>query len=520
MTDHQKSHQTIENPTLTKTRLARLYEYTQLSYQQALDLQMQLVEQRLSGDNAEDAVILLEHPHTYTLGRAANTNNILLSDEYCRLLGIEIHQTDRGGDVTYHGPGQLIIYPIISLQSHSLSVGAYVRALEEVAIRTLSDFSITARHGDDARGVWVGPKKIAALGVRVRRWITMHGLALNVNTDLSHFRGINPCGVPGAEVTSMVEEGFDVRRQDEVREAIAAHFAKIFQCTLARVEDSDAGRPPRWIKARIVSEGRAMEVRRLIEEKKLHTVCSSAHCPNMGECWGNGTATFMINGDICTRSCRFCAVLTGRPLPIDEDEPRRVAEAAATMNLRHVVVTSVNRDELPDGGASQFVHVIEQLRAHLPKATIEVLIPDFKGNAQALEAVFNARPDVLNHNVETVPRLYPTVRPQANYQQSLNVLKSASERGLPAKSGIMLGLGERKSEVEQVLSDLHQHGCRIVTIGQYLRPSPKHHPVIRYVPLEEFMHYRQFGEKLGISRIESAPLVRSSYHAHESMSAL
>ncbi len=501
--------------------LARLHEFTQLSYGEALALQEQLF-QSLTTESApaEDALILLEHPHTITLGRSANPANILLSAEECARRGIEIVQSDRGGDVTYHGPGQLVIYPIVDLKRHNLSVASYVRQLEELIIQTLAEFGISARHGENARGVWVGARKIASVGVRVRRWVTMHGIALNVNTDLDYFRLINPCGVPGGPVTSMVAEGFAAQRQDEVRQAIVSQFARLFHCTIARVDDSPAGRPPRWIKARLISGGQAMDVRKLIEKQRLHTVCSSAQCPNMGECWGQGTATFMINGDICTRSCRFCAVLTGRPLPLDADEPRRVGEAAAMLKLRHVVVTSVNRDELPDGGAGQFVRTIEEIRRQLPESTIEVLIPDFRGNAKSLLAVFNARPDVLNHNVETVPRLYRSVRPQAEYAQSLQVIRAAADAGLTAKSGIMVGLGERTVEVEQVLQDLKHNGCQLITIGQYLRPSPKHHPVLRYVTPEEFEHYKQFGEAIGLSRVESAPLVRSSYHARETLITL
>jgi len=222
----------------------------------------------------------------------------------------------------------------------------------------------------------------------------------------------------------------------------------------------------------------------------------------------------MINGDICTRSCTFCNIRTGRPTePLDPDEPRRVAEAAATMQLEHVVVTSVNRDEAPDGGAGQFAAVIREIRERLPQATVEVLIPDFKGDPAALDLVFRERPDVLNHNVETVPRLYREVRPQANYRQSLEVLRAASQCGLVVKSGFMLGLGESLDEIENVLLDLRAAGTNLVTIGQYLRPTPIHHPVVRYATPEEFNHWREFGMKQGFSSVDSGPLVRSSYHA-------
>ncbi|HOR26438.1 MAG TPA: lipoyl synthase [Candidatus Sumerlaeota bacterium] len=258
------------------------------------------------------------------------------------------------------------------------------------------------------------------------------------------------------------------------------------------------------------------QVHQVMRTQRLHTVCESAHCPNMGECWSHGTATFMINGNVCTRSCSFCAVFTGRPLPLDPDEPRRVAAAAEAMRLSYVVVTAVNRDERADGGAAQFAATIRALREQRPGIRVEVLIPDFKGDADALETVFRERPDVLNHNTETVPRLYRRVRPQARYERTLDVLRRAKAAGLVTKSGIMLGLGEEDDEVRRVLHDLRAHGCDIVTIGQYLRPSEKHHPVVRYVSPTEFAAWKRYGEDLGFTTVESGPLVRSSYHAHES----
>jgi lipoic acid synthetase len=254
----------------------------------------------------------------------------------------------------------------------------------------------------------------------------------------------------------------------------------------------------------------------VVDDQKLHTVCQSAHCPNQGECWRQGTATFMINGDICTRNCAFCAIKVGRPHELDPEEPRRLAEAAARMKLRYVVVTSVTRDDLPDGGAGAFAATINALRAEVSGVRIEVLIPDFKGDAAALGKVFEARPDVLNHNIETMPRLYPKVRPQARYQRSLDVITAAKAAGLMTKSGFMLGMGETDEEIEQTLRDLRAAGCDIVTIGQYLRPSNDHYPLVRYATEEEFAHWRAVGEELGFRMVQSGALVRSSYHAHES----
>lgn len=280
--------------------------------------------------------------------------------------------------------------------------------------------------------------------------------------------------------------------------------------------DGPALKRPDWIRARMPGGPNYRRINNLIDGMQLHTVCKSANCPNVGECWELGTATFMINGDICTRSCTFCNIVTGKPLPLDPDEPRRVAEAAATMNLEHIVVTAVNRDERPDGGATQFADTIYALREKLPNATIEVLIPDFKGALEACEIVFKAKPDVLNHNIETVPRLYKEVRPQAVYERSLEVLKMAADAGLVSKSGLMLGLGEEEDEVLQVIRDLRAHEVMLVTIGQYLRPTPKHHPIMKYATPDEFARYKAFGMELGFSQVDSGPLVRSSYHAKSS----
>jgi lipoic acid synthetase len=260
---------------------------------------------------------------------------------------------------------------------------------------------------------------------------------------------------------------------------------------------------------------RFSEVRRILDANTLNTVCEDARCPNMADCWNRGTATFMILGDICTRSCGFCSVTTGRPTSLDRDEPRRVAEAVRQMNLRFAVVTSVNRDELPDGGATIFAETIHAIRLAVPSCRVEVLIPDFQGKEEQFRIVFDARPDILNHNVETVPRLYRTVRPQARYLRSLNLLQSARRSGLRTKTGIMVGLGESDEEVRAVMRDLREIDVQILTIGQYLQPTKEHLPVSRYVTPAEFDAWKEYGMTLGFSHVESGPLVRSSYHAEE-----
>jgi len=274
-------------------------------------------------------------------------------------------------------------------------------------------------------------------------------------------------------------------------------------------------RRPEWLKVKIPSGAGYIETKQLVDQHRLHTVCEEARCPNIAECWSRRSATFMILGDVCTRSCGFCAVKTGRPLYLDWDEPRRVAEAVAQLNLRHCVITSVNRDELADGGSPIFAMTIREIRKRLPHCTIEVLIPDFKGNEQALLTVLGAKPEILNHNVETIPRLYRRVRPQANYRQSLEVLARAKRHGAVTKSGFMMGLGETIDEAKILLRDLHESNVDIATIGQYLQPTREHLPVERFVPPQEFAELKAFGMSLGFRHVESGPLVRSSYHADE-----
>jgi lipoic acid synthetase len=274
-------------------------------------------------------------------------------------------------------------------------------------------------------------------------------------------------------------------------------------------------RKPAWLRAKLPGGPGFTAVRQLVEGTHLHTVCQSAQCPNLGECWARGTATVMILGNICTRSCNFCAIQTGRPTELDLGEPARVAEAVARMGLRHVVVTSVARDELADGGASVWAATIRAVRHRNPRTAIEVLVPDFKGRTEDIDTVLDAKPDIFNHNVETVERLQKPVRVQARYDRSRGVLRHAKSRGFTIKTGLMLGLGERANEVEQCLRDLVADRVDILTIGQYLQPTAQHLPVDRWVPPEEFQQWKEFGLRLGLGVVESGPLVRSSYHADE-----
>ena len=277
------------------------------------------------------------------------------------------------------------------------------------------------------------------------------------------------------------------------------------------------GRRPDWLRVKMADSPKYRELRDLFRGQRLHTVCEEAMCPNIGECWGRGTATFLLMGDTCTRSCGFCKINTGRPQPLDPDEPRRVAESVRQMGLKHAVLTSVNRDEQPDGGAWVFAESIHWIRQLQPGCTIEVLIPDFKGVWSALQMVMDAKPEILNHNTETVPRLYKTVRPQAKYLRSMELLQRAKamEPTSLTKSGIMLGLGETWDEILQVMDDMRAHDVDVITMGQYLQPSRFHLPIERYVHPDEFAALKEEGEKRGFKRVESGPLIRSSYHAEE-----
>ncbi len=373
-------------------------------------------------------------------------------------------------------------------------------------------------------------QKIAAIGLAVGEGITRHGLALNVAPQMDHFDLLIPCGVADRGVTSLARQLGQAVDLAEVTARFVQAFAAVFQ---VRVVWGDPGRlpapigrqlwpqagpeQPPWLWRQISGEMETAvaSLERLLSGLGLHTVCQEARCPNLAECFGQGTATFLVLGDRCTRHCRFCAVTHGHPAPVDPDEAERVADAAARLGLRHVVITSVTRDDLPGGGAGHLAATVEAVRRRLPGATLEVLIPDLNGSCSALETVLDARPDVLNHNLETVPRLYPGVRPGADYRRSLNILAAAKAMApeVVTKSGLMLGLGEHTAEVVRVLHDLKTAGCDLLTLGQYLQPSDEQLPVVRYVSPEEFGWYRDKARALGFRAVASGPLVRSSHRA-------
>jgi len=487
----------------------------------------------------DDYLLLLEHPHTYTLGTRADPAHVLVDPAS---VGAQLVVTDRGGDVTYHGPGQLVGYPVGALATSPAGmrdVVAHVRRIEAALIEVLAGFDIVGVRVEGRSGVWVhrgrghaapgdaqpaAVAKIAAIGVRVARGRTMHGFALNVDCDLTMFDHIVPCGISDAGVTSMAEVLGAAPEMSVVVEAVIRAWTRA-ACHLAveaagvapvRVDDGEGvgeGRRPGWLKVTADLGPEYRELKRLVHDQGLHTVCEEAGCPNIYECWSQRTATFMILGDRCTRACGFCLVDTRKPSPIDPDEPRRVAEAVAILGLEHAVITSVARDDVADGGAAGFAATIRAVRDGNPHTTIEVLIPDCKGDASALATIFDARPDVLNHNLETVARLQRRARPSAGYARSLAVLARSKAAGLVTKSGIILGLGEELDEVRMAINDLRAVGVDVLTLGQYLRPSPDHLPVARWVTPAEFDELGAFARGLGFAHVESGPLVRSSYHA-------
>jgi len=531
-----------------------------LPYSEALILQKGLKESVAGEHNPYDYLLLLEHNNVITIGRTGDTNNLLLDSEELEKKGIEFFETDRGGDVTFHGKGQLIGYPIMRLQDPK-KVIPFVRSLEQTIIKTLGSFDIEAFSKEDDTGVWTSEGKIASIGVKVSKWTTYHGFALNIFDKLEGFDFINPCGNQEEKIASVHTFNTEISFDDvvnKITETFTAEFGyedvgiQMSQFTPTQLKKQkkheidemlDKGvfqknnnlvpitikgllpnepERPEWMKVKANLGKDYRDLKNLISEKKLNTVCEEASCPNIYECWSMGTATFMIMGDTCTRACGFCDVNTGKPNDLDDLEPLRVAESVLTMELTHAVITSVNRDDLPDGGSNFFAQTINEVKRLNPSTSVEVLIPDFKGDKGAIDNIIEASPEVLNHNLETVPRLQREIRTAASYGRSLSLLQYAKESAFlgKTKTGLIVGMGEEFEEVIAVLEDLSQINVDIVTIGQYLRPTAKHRPIHRYVDKEEFIKYKSIGESFGIPHIESGPLVRSSYHAKDSFASV
>ena len=526
-----------------------------VAYREVLAIQTALFEH-----GREQHLLLLEHPHVFTYGPRAELDKNLKCDP--AEVGADFVAVKRGGDITYHGPGQLVGYPILNLEN-AIGATAHVCSVEQLVIDALNALGVkNAGRLSGFAGVWLDAdndrrRKISAIGVRLAHGRTMHGFALNVDPDMTYMRQhIVPCGVAEYPVTSLKEEGIDVSMQDVVKivsrlaierwgggEAEQQEVAWVHRPEdlsrfsrgegpgepvrmLGRLADAgvDGGvdlseRKPEWLRPKVQIGTEVLKIKRTLSELKLVTVCEEAGCPNLSECWKDGTATFMVLGERCTRACGFCLVDTRKPELPEADEPQRVAEAVASMGLTHAVLTMVARDDLADGGFAHVAECVRAIRERNPLTRIETLVSDAKGDVASLQLLFDARPDVFNHNIETVARLQRAVRPSAGYARSLGVLAAAKAAGLAVKSGLVLGMGETSEEVDGCLADLAGIGVNIVTIGQYLRPTTHHTPVARWIHPDEFTRWKQVGESLGIGHVESSPLTRSSYHAKQSADA-
>jgi lipoic acid synthetase len=521
-----------------------------ISFAEANDLQRALMQ------SSDDYVLLFEHPPTYTRGIRTQEEHFLVPPAQ---LDAVVVDADRGGDVTYHAPGQVVAWAIVTVTDDPSAGKAHVAHLEDAVIATVRGVDPGGRLGDVGRlegypGVWAHlerrPAKIAAVGVRTERngsgaRRTLHGVALNVDIDLSGFSVIVPCGIPDKPVASLQSLGLGVTSV-EVEERLGDELSARLggPGSVARVDrsasttsserpllrrlrkagvDPDAGislhsRKPEWLRIEARMGEEYQSLRTLTQDLRLVTVCEEAGCPNIFECWASGTATFMVNGERCTRACGFCLIDTRKPLALDPTEPERVAEAVVRLKLAHAVITCVARDDLDDGGAAAIAATVLAIRERSPETNVEVLISDLKGDVDSLALILDSRPDVVNHNIETVARLQRAVRPSAGYARSLTVLARSVASGLTTKSGMMVGLGETPEEVEETLADLAAVGVSIATIGQYLRPTEQHLPVARWWEPAEFDELAVRGERLGLKHVQASPLTRSSYHAREALS--
>ncbi|CAN5721032.1 hypothetical protein BH18ACT2_BH18ACT2_17610 [soil metagenome] len=520
-------------------------------YREALAVQHALFER-----GHEQHLLLLEHPRVFTHGPRADLARNLRCDP--AEVGAELVGIRRGGDITYHGPGQLVGYPIVDV-ANRLGAAEHVNNVEQLVIDALASFGVSAGRLPEHPGVWVDaggaePRKICAIGVRLKHGRTMHGFALNVTTDMAYLRRhIVACGIADRPVTSLAEEGVAVSMR-EVVDVIARLAGERWGNGVSERQDvawqhrpedlalfsrgagpgvpvrlasrlaaagvtaglSIGTRKPEWLRPKVHHGPEVLQLKRTVRDLGLVTVCEDAGCPNLSECWGDGTATFMVLGDRCTRACGFCLVDTRHPEAPAADEPARVAEAIDRMGVGHAVLTMVARDDLPDGGMAHVAACVEAIRSLRPATRVETLVSDVKGSAEALGVLFAVRPDVFNHNVETVARLQRAVRPSAGYARSLAVLAQAKQEGLTVKSGLIVGMGETDEEVVGCLADLAGIGVDIVTIGQYLRPTSNHLPVERWVEPSTFESWASTGRSLGIGHVEASPLTRSSYHARAS----
>jgi len=494
-------------------------------YREVLQLQHQLRDKR-GRNEIPDTVLIVEHPPVITLGARQSENKLLASQDELAGKQIDVVQIRRGGGTTAHNPGQLVFYPILNLQDLGLGINEYIRELEAIGIELLEQLGIFSQRRKGYPGLWVGERKIASIGVRVSKFVTYHGMAINIQNDLGIFDFVIPCGLDGIEMTSVLKETGNHYSMELVKEKLSRllvkHFSKSNKPRTTnherRATSDERRRLPAWLRRPLPAGVNYAKTSEVLNSLGIQTICYNANCPNRGECWDRGTATVLILGNICTRNCGFCSVATGRPAPPDGTEPGRIAEMARQMNLKYLVITSVNRDDLSDGGAGHFRDCINKVRHQCPDMKFEILTGDFRNcEEEAVKILSGALPFVFAHNVETVPSLYPTVRRGGDYQRSLNLLKMAKESygNIPTKSSIMLGLGETDEQVEEVLSDLRSVGCDRITIGQYLKPSRGSLEVVKYIPPAKFEWWRQKAIDLGFSWVLSEPFARSSYFAEQ-----
>ncbi len=548
-----------------------------VDYHEAWDLQQQLFE------GTADHLLLLEHNPVYTVGRSGRAENLLVDPES---VGAELVKVNRGGDITFHGPGQVVGYPIIDVPGKRggglADTVAYVTLVEQTIIDVLAELGLAGARLAGFPGVWLDadsarPRKIAAIGVRLSRGRSMHGFALNVDVDLDWFANMIPCGIADKGVTSLRAEGVEASKQEVVDLLVTAAARNLVPDAVIDRSDvvwrhatedlapfsrglgpgepikpsakpqpsnepageqpspsagvpvrlrgrlAEAGvegglqlneRKPSWMRVNLRTDKPFRELKATARSLELTTVCEEAGCPNIFDCWNEGTATFMLLGERCTRACGFCLIDTRKPEQVDHDEPARVAEAVEKLGLSFAVLTMVARDDLSDGGAALVAKTVEAIKDRTPGIGVEVLISDLQGSAADLDVVCASRPDIVNHNVETVARLQRAVRPSAGYARSLALLARAKKRGMTTKSGLIVGMGETFDEVVSTLCDLAAIGVDVVTIGQYLRPTSHHLPIHRWWEPSEFEELKRIGEsELGLAHVAASPLTRSSHHA-------
>jgi lipoyl synthase len=478
-----------------------------------LELQHKLVEQRRN-NQIGDTVLIVEHQPVITLGARQSANKLLADKNEITKRGIDVVEIRRGGGATAHNPGQIVFYPILNLQELRLDINEYIRTLEQIGIELLEQLGVKSERRKGFPGLWVDNRKIASIGVRVSRQITHHGMAINIQNDLGIFDSIVPCGLENVKMTSVFNEIVKEVSMQEVKNCLSQLLSQYLKPEIRNTKYQR--RLPAWLRRPMPTAGEFNKTSDIVSSLGLETICMNANCPNRGQCWTRGTATVLILGNICTRGCKFCSVPKGKPKPADITEPARIAELAKKLKLHYLVITSVNRDDLPDGGAAHFRDCIIEVRRQCPDVKFEILVPDFRDcQNEAIDILADAQPFVFAHNVETVPSLYKKARAGGDYKRSLNLLKIAKDKygDIPTKSSIMLGLGETDEEVEQVLKDLRAVGCDRLTIGQYLKPSKDSLEVVDYVTPDKFDWWKQKATDLGFNWVISAPFARSSYFA-------